>query len=598
MPEAVKKYKLFSAAGGIAEMQPCAFFATAKGCRSGDNCKFAHTKAHEKAGVHDAMVSSESSCDGEDESHVVEQQQDQQQQQSKIEAGGKSKQQQKVEVKAEESPFMTASEAKKAKKNKRGVDANPFANPQQSKKQKTENATAAPVPTASAATAAPIPTADAPKTTVTPKAKTKPPKHAPKSAPPKPAAAAASVTFDFRSLDLPIASFTIPGTESAAAKKDKKPVAEPAAAPVTEQVKTPLPTSTPSGRKWLDVVKKTREHSRYKNIYDLSKYMEQDKAAGYASNTWVKTQPFDATKAAHPQVIAIDCEMCETRDPVSGLKDPRALCRVSIIDVEKDEVLLDSLVKPMWPVTDYRTWVNGIAAENLENVQFTLRHAQAFMMALCTQETVILGHAVHNDLAAMRIEHPTVADSACLFAAADSETATVALRDLATHILQTTMPEKHDSVNDARISYQCLEVYRAAAASGSAVDLVPRTAKPSRPDFACQLFVHRIPKNACDETQLSQMFLAHTTIQPVEVEPIVYAGDSGTSGKTHVNFKSSRHGNLAFDSLDGKAVADASGRLQKKVFLKNGDYIRVRKMAFERKEGAGDKADFQRRLSS
>jgi RNA exonuclease 1 len=322
--------------------------------------------------------------------------------------------------------------------------------------------------------------------------------------------------------------------------------------------------------------------------------MALDESAGYASNTWVKTKPFSAMFAANPQCIAIDCEMCETQDPVSGNKDPRALCRISVIDVETDEVLLDTLVKPSWPVTDYRTWINGISAETLQNVEFTLRHAQAFMMALCSEETVILGHAVHNDLAALRIDHQCVVDSSCLYNVQDSETATVSLRDLAVHILKIEMPAKHDSVNDARVAFQCLEHYRT---NDGKVDTIPRSTPSSktRPDYAAQLFVHRIPKNSCDKSQLAKMFLAHTDVQPTEVEDIDFTGNAG---KTHVHFRSGRHGNLAFDSLDGKAEADLSGRLQKKVYFRNGDYCRVRKMAYERKENCTKDGDeLKRRLS-
>ena len=54
---------------------------------------------------------------------------------------------------------------------------------------------------------------------------------------------------------------------------------------------------------------------------------------------------------------------------------------------------------------DYRSRINGIKMEDLERVQLTITHAQAFMKALCSRETVINGHAVHNDLIALlRIE--------------------------------------------------------------------------------------------------------------------------------------------------------------------------------------------------
>jgi hypothetical protein len=55
-----------------------------------------------------------------------------------------------------------------------------------------------------------------------------------------------------------------------------------------------------------------------------------------------------------------------------------------------------------------------------------------------------------------------------------------------------------------------------------------------------------------------------------------------------VHFRSTAHAKLAFDCLESKAEADASGRLQKKVFLRSGGYVRVRKMAFERPKQVTD----------
>jgi RNA exonuclease 1 len=574
---ATKKYKLRSIGNTTTDSKslPCAFFSSAQGCRSGDSCKFSHDvsictaavepplqntkkeKRQEKDFIKmdDTVVSSESS-DGEvDHEQSV-----------------KSRKVKSISQNAD-SPFLSAEELKKNKATnsdtkKRTIqesNKNPFANTSESKKQKKTNIVAS----------------------------------APK--------------LDFRSMNLPVASFVMSGNEpvetstvvskylstSSSNSKNKTSLvnaaAEVAASPAPQTKPTlSLPTSTPAGRKWVHMVQKTRDHPRYSNLYDLSKYMEQDKNAGYAIDSlWVKTTPFEKTKGENPQIIAIDCEMCETMDPVTQQKDHRALCRVSIIDIVKDEVLLDSLVKPPWPVTNYRTWVNGIAAEHLDNVQFTLRHAQAYLMALCSDETVIIGHAVHNDLAALRIDHATVVDSACLYSAVDSETAMVSLRDIVSHVLNIDMPEKHDSVNDARMAYQIVEHY---CTKKGKVDSIPRSANTKSAsfnglrasDYASQLFVHRIPKNVCDETQLLQMFLSYTHVQPIKVDEIEYGTNSSTtpdhtntSGKTHVHFSSGRHGNLAFDSLDGKAVADTSGRLQKKVFLKNGNYIRIRKMAYE-----------------
>jgi RNA exonuclease 1 len=578
-----KKYKLYSTTNAEEEGKPlpCAFFNSEKGCRNGDSCKFAHVpysavngipsnpKTPTSSAIIDSVVSSESS-DGECSD-------------------------QKQTVSSLSSPFVSLTAKKAATETemqttagKKKRDENPFANPkqqqqhqqpqQQKKKQKTtnsQNKNPPPNPSTEASVAKP------------------------KAAPYK--KGTLSRGSDFRGLDLPIASFSLDGnkpqaltqttdvkpkTKSASVKKEQTQME------TDEQIeKLPLPTSTAVGQKWIKVVQKTREHPRYETNFDTTRYKELDEQAGYASNTWVKTVPFDASKHKdNPQAIAIDCEMCETQDPVSGNKDPRALCRFSVVDTETNEVLIDTLVKPMWPVTDYRTWVNGIGPEHLQKVEFTLRHAQAFMMALCSEETVILGHAVHNDLAALRMEHHCVADSSCLFSADDSETATVSLRDLSSHVLKNNMPDKHDSVNDARVAFQCLEKYRLADGN---MEKIPRTSR-NRTDYNCQLFVHRIPKGMVDESQLANMFLAHTDIQPTEVDEIDF---SGNSGKTHVHFRTGKHGNLAFESLEGKAEADLSGRLQKKVFLRNGNYVRVRKMAYESKKDDPE-GDRKRRMSS
>lgn len=55
-------------------------------------------------------------------------------------------------------------------------------------------------------------------------------------------------------------------------------------------------------------------------------------------------------------------------------------------------------VKPALPVVDMVTQIHGISAESLEGVSFSLRHAQAALLKLCTPDTILVGHALHNDL--------------------------------------------------------------------------------------------------------------------------------------------------------------------------------------------------------
>jgi RNA exonuclease 1 len=562
-----KKYKL-SALAEDGSKKACAFFASAAGCRNGDSCKFLHTSvsAAELTSTpksSGSVVSSESS-EGEIEDF-------------KREVVVASKEEDTLFVKNTGEMNDASKKNKKKRKSRTSEEESLFANP---KNKKQKSALSEQIQN---------------ETKVTISAEKEPEKKQNKkvkldlksATPPRPTPALPS----FRSLDLPIASFSLMATKETLkeiATKEYPPATSNATSastasptpPASNVVTYPRPTSS-AAQIWLAVVEETQAKTKFGREYDFSRYQTQDEESGIPKSAWVEAKPYNTiTHGNAPQAIAIDCEMCETKDPVSGKKDHRALCRISIIDAATDEVLLDTLVKPAWPVVDYRTWINGIAEEHLENVQFTLRHAQAFMLALCSQETVILGHAVNNDLAALRMTHYCVADSSFLFQATDSQTAAVSLKALALAVLKEDMPKKHDSVNDARTALRCLKYYAEHEGNVDAVERIDKSSKNEDKfnSYFVQLFVHRIPKQ-CDEEQLSNMFLAHTDVKPSLVDPISFTGGQG---KTTVNFQTSRHANLAFDMIAGKADTDPSGRMQKKVFLRNGGYIRVRKMAYEK----------------
>jgi RNA exonuclease 1 len=538
-----KKYKLFAAADGEGKA-PCAFFLSDRGCRSGDNCNFAHMAASSsakkdhggaaaKAIVESgSMVSSESEED--DDRHRPT-----------------------TSASAEDKKVIETGESKK-RKNRRSLntDSSPFANP---KKVKT---TTTPPNNNNNNNNTPAPTPEKSHTPQPKKKKEAAPKEVPKA---KPAPAA----MDFRALNLPVATFALDSADENAREPAKKKVAK--TEEPEEEVGLPLPKHTKVGRKWLAAVETTRAHTKFATDFNFEKYVAIDEPLG-GKSIWCKAKPFGDWCKANPQSIAIDCEMCQTKDPVSGASDSRALCRISIVDAETDEVLLDSLVKPDWPVVDYRSRINGITGEHLENVQFSLAHAQKFLLALCSAETVIIGHSVNNDLAAMRMEHYCVVDSACLFKASDSDTATVGLKDLSMNILKKTMPSTHDSVNDARVALRCLEHY---LEKDGKVETIVRTPKHTS---ANQLFVHRIPKGVNAE-HLSDMFLQHTDVLAESVDELAFSGELG---KTHIHFKTMKHANLAFATIEGKHEPDATGRLQKKIYLRAGGYVRVRKMVKEK----------------
>jgi RNA exonuclease 1 len=539
----------------------CAFFASPAGCRNGDKCTFLHSKEAETFPSGEML----------DNTSVVSSESEGVQ---KKRLGKESPFAKNNTVnRLNKEPGEESKQAKKIKKRKASPndDHNDlFASPKITSGSLPNKREASTPAKKQKQAKSPIK-----KTTPTPTKKTTPTPTKKTTARDKPSS---NFSADFRNLvsNLPIASFSVNGvsdTGNAAGKNNTSSAAlvgvgDEETSSVTE-TQLPLPKSTDVGRKWQKAILHSRKHERYATSFNFTKYKDMDEKAGIQSE-WITAQPFGSWCLSNPQAIAIDCEMCETQDPLTSAKNSKALCRLSVVNAEKpEEILLDTLVKPAWPVSDYRTRINGIRKENLDNVEFTLRHAQAFMMALCSEETVIVGHAVHNDLVALNMEHHCVADSSFLFQATDSTSASLSLRDLVSSILEKEMPETHDSVNDSRKALQCVAHW---VEKDGNVEPIERT----RANKNHQLFIHRVPKQ-CQGQHLKSMFLKHTSVDPTDVDPIEFSGETGT---THVTFKTSRHANVAFDTLEGVAEQDKSGRLQKKVYLRNGDYVRVRKMGY------------------
>ena len=392
---------------------------------------------------------------------------------------------------------------------------------------------------------------------------------------------------NFRQLAFPIASFstvtkevtTPKQTASSAVKKDVSSAKQKSTGSDVSEDDTdffpilPVPKA-PESIKWKDACLKSRAHAKYHSSFNFEKYKTNELQNGIAA-PWIKTMHFGAWCRKNPQVIAIDCEMCETTCPLTGKIDGKALCRLSVINASNpDDILIDTLVKPDWPISDYRTRIHGIDASHLESVQFTLKHAQTFMMALCSEETVIIGHAVHNDLVALKMEHYCVADSSFLFEVKDEPGVCPSLRDVAMRVLTQEMPNIHDSVNDARISLKCLE--EGFIKNGGSPHPIERCYPvKDRSDVAmdCSLLVHRIPR-ICKVNHLHQLFLSQTSIKPLDIPDIEYVADNG---KVMISFQSAAHAKLAFDFISGVPTLDKGGRMQKKVYLRNtADYIVIR----------------------
>ncbi|KAI1432976.1 ribonuclease H-like domain-containing protein [Xylaria sp. CBS 124048] len=127
----------------------------------------------------------------------------------------------------------------------------------------------------------------------------------------------------------------------------------------------------------------------------------------------------DSTSRKYAALV-IDCEMVELENNVSDL------VRISVVDFMTGSVVLDSLVQPMGIVRQWRTRVSGVDAAMLNaakaNPNVTVLRgwpeARELIFKVADEHTILIGHALSNDLKILRIAAQRVVDSLILTAQA------------------------------------------------------------------------------------------------------------------------------------------------------------------------------------
>ncbi|XP_032117886.1 RNA exonuclease 4 isoform X2 [Sapajus apella] len=118
-------------------------------------------------------------------------------------------------------------------------------------------------------------------------------------------------------------------------------------------------------------------------------------SSGSGSLSLVKEQAFGGLTRA----LALDVEMVG----VGPKGEESVAARVSIVN-QYGKCVYDKYIKPTEPVTDYRTAVSGIRPENLQQGE-ELEVVQK-EVAEMLKGRVLVGHALHNDLKVLFLDHP------------------------------------------------------------------------------------------------------------------------------------------------------------------------------------------------
>ena len=159
---------------------------------------------------------------------------------------------------------------------------------------------------------------------------------------------------------------------------------------------------------------------------------------------WPSDEVANLQRARLFPLFAVDCEMVETKN---GLE----LARVSIVD-ESLKCVYDQLVKPECPIIDYNTRFSGIDEDTLKDVTTTLSDVQTELVTILPSDCILVGHSLENDFHVLKLMHPYVIDTSCLFTPYATPLSKPSLRMLASKLLSADIQVKtggHNSVEDA-----------------------------------------------------------------------------------------------------------------------------------------------------
>lgn len=109
----------------------------------------------------------------------------------------------------------------------------------------------------------------------------------------------------------------------------------------------------------------------------------------------------DLTDEEKARYVALDAEMVGVGP--GGFHS--RLARISLVNYD-GETIFDTLVKVIEPVTDYRTFVSGITAEDLASESAISFIECQLQVSELIRDKIVVGHGLKNDFRVLGIHHP------------------------------------------------------------------------------------------------------------------------------------------------------------------------------------------------
>lgn len=160
-------------------------------------------------------------------------------------------------------------------------------------------------------------------------------------------------------------------------------------------------------------------------------------------------------------ILSMDCEMVMTGP------EEFSLARISVVNWSGD-VVLDRLVKPDKPVTNYVTQFSGITEELLKPVTTTLRDIQTELLDLVGPRTILVGHSLDSDLKALKLTHPFIVDTSVIYPHPRGPPLKSSLKYLTQKYLNRQIQQGHGAVghNSIEDAKACLDLTRQKCEKG------------------------------------------------------------------------------------------------------------------------------------